>query len=252
MPTTLTLLHGFTGSAHTWDAHRAAFANFALFTPDLPGHGANVTTNRADYDIDVAARMLNEQVAAQPSPRVLLGYSLGGRVALTMATQQPRLYDALILESASPGIADNGERAARRAADDALAESIEQRGMAWFVDYWEALPLFASHARLSDAVRAEQRRQRLLNDPRRLALSLRGMGAGVMPPLWDALPRMTMPVLLISGADDGKYTTLAGQMAARLPHAQHVIIPNSGHTPHLEQPHLFESNISEFLQKKNL
>jgi 2-succinyl-6-hydroxy-2,4-cyclohexadiene-1-carboxylate synthase len=250
--TTLTLLHGFTGSARTWDAHRAAFEEYALSTPDLPGHGADVSHNPADYHIDHVAQVLNTQIAAQPSPRVLLGYSLGGRVALTMATQQPRLYDALVLESASPGIAHDAERTARRAADDTLAEQIEQRGIAWFVEYWEALPLFASHARLPNAVRDEQRRQRLLNDPHGLALSLRGMGAGVMPPLWDALPTLTMPVLLISGADDAKYTTLAEQMAARLPDAQHVVISNSGHTPHLEQPKMFESSIIRFLKRKNL
>lgn len=246
--TTLTLLHGFTGSAQTWDTHRTAFAAYTLFTPDLPGHGANISPDPADYAIDNAAHSLNAQVATQSSPRVLLGYSLGGRVALTMATEQPRLFDALILESASPGIADDDERAARRAADEALANDLEQRGMAWFVDYWESLPLFASHMRLPAAVRAEQRRQRLQNDPHGLTLSLRGMGAGVMPPLWDALPTLTMPVLLISGANDAKYTALNAQMAARLPNARHVVVDSSGHTPHLEQPEIFQVSVLEFLK----
>jgi 2-succinyl-6-hydroxy-2,4-cyclohexadiene-1-carboxylate synthase len=250
------LLHGFTGSGASWQTQRRLFAPSA-FCPDLPGHGANLPaddvrtaftppTPPAAYRIEATADALAVQLAALPQPRTLLGYSLGGRVALTLAVRHPQLLDCLILESASPGIADDGERTERRARDEALAEDIERRGMAWFVEMWEAQPLFASHARLPADVRAAQRAARLANDPHGLAASLRGMGAGVMPPLWEALAHLAVPTLLISGADDAKYTAIARQMAALMPQAQHVIIAGSGHTPHLEQAAAFAAAAGNF------
>jgi 2-succinyl-6-hydroxy-2,4-cyclohexadiene-1-carboxylate synthase len=251
------LLHGFTGSGASWQAQRRLFAPFAL-CPDLPGHGTNMPANNRDedartalmpptphaaYRIEAAADALAAQLAALPQPRTLLGYSLGGRVALTLAVRHPQLLDRLILESASPGIADDRERAERRARDEVLAEDIERRGMAWFVEMWEAQPLFASHARLPANVRAAQRAARLANDPHGLAASLRGMGAGVMPPLWSALAHVAVPTLLISGADDAKYTAIAGQMAALMPQAQQIVIAGSGHTPHLEQAAAFAAAV---------
>ena len=106
---------------------------------------------------------------------------------------------SLLLESASPGMADESERAERLRRDAALADRIEQQGIEWFVDYWERLPIWASQARLSQAVLKAQRNQRLRNDPRGLANSLRGMGAGAQPGLWQSLPCLPIPALLVVG-----------------------------------------------------
>jgi len=252
----LVLLHGFTGSSAGWDAHVDLFARrYRVIRPDLPGHGRTPAPSAdrcsmAHVAHDLAA--LIAQVAQRANaPAVLLGYSMGGRLALYTALRHPEHIRALILESASPGLATEAERAARRASDDALAQRILDLGIPAFVDAWERLPLFASHTRLPADVQAKQQAQRRANEAQGLANSLRGMGAGSQPSLWDALPQCPLPVLLISGADDAKYTTIAGRMASALPDAQHVIIADAGHTPHLEQPGLFRAAIFGFLDRRS-
>jgi 2-succinyl-6-hydroxy-2,4-cyclohexadiene-1-carboxylate synthase len=177
----------------------------------------------------------------------VLGYSMGGRVALQLAAAAPARVSALVLESSSPGLADAAERQARIAADGALAASIERDGLAAFVERWERLPLFASQAALPADVRAGQRAQRMQNDPLGLANSLRGMGTGRQASLWDRLPQLHIPTLLIAGELDRKYCAIAEQMAQALPNARSVIVPNAGHTVHLEQPAIFTAAVREFL-----
>ena len=178
---------------------------------------------------------------------LVLGYSMGGRVALHLALAAPERVRALVLESASPGIVNLTERAARRAADEALAARIERDGLDAFVRYWEALPLFAAQARLLEEARARQRTQRLASNPHGLANSLRGAGAGAQDSLWDRLDRLPMPVLLVTGTLDARYQGIATEMASHLPHAQHASIPNAGHTPHLEQPEAFSATVVPWL-----
>jgi 2-succinyl-6-hydroxy-2,4-cyclohexadiene-1-carboxylate synthase len=179
----------------------------------------------------------------------VLGYSMGGRVALHLATAAPARVGALVLESSSPGIADAAERQARVAADAALAESIQRDGIAAFVERWECLPLFASQASLPEDTRARLHAQRLRNDPLGLANSLRGMGAGQQESLWDGLASLDVPTLLIAGALDAKYCALAGEMLTLLPSARAVIVPGAGHAVHLEQPQSFAKNVLEFLRR---
>ncbi|HEV7216068.1 MAG TPA: 2-succinyl-6-hydroxy-2,4-cyclohexadiene-1-carboxylate synthase, partial [Chloroflexota bacterium] len=242
----LVALHGFTGSAATWrrclgDAGTAT----APYAVDLVGHGR--TDSPADlehYSMPAVVADLVALLDRLTLPRVaLLGYSMGGRVALQFAVAHPERVVGLLLESASPGIADPGERAARRCSDEALADRILRDGVPAFVAEWEALPLFRSQARLPPAVREAQRAQRFENNPLGLANSLRGMGAGVQDPVWDALPRLTMPVLLLTGAEDDKYVALARAMADRLPAAELIVAPAAGHTIHLEHPRLFQEAV---------
>ncbi|MCC6791462.1 MAG: alpha/beta fold hydrolase, partial [Thermomicrobiales bacterium] len=138
---------------------------------------------------------------------------------------------------------------ARARFDGALAERIERDGIESFVDDWQALPLFASHRRLSDAARFALRRQRLRNQPVGLANSLRGFGQGVQPYLGDRLCELAMPVCVIAGDEDEKYRRLAGEMAARIAGAEVAIVVNCGHTPHLEQPEQFDTIVTGFLER---
>lgn len=179
----------------------------------------------------------------------VLGYSMGGRLALHLALAAPDRVVALVLEGASPGIADPEERQQRREADDALAARIERDGIAAFVDHWEALPLFASQRRLPDSARTSLRAARLANAPHGLANSLRGAGAGTQEALHDRLDTLPMPVLLIAGEWDEKYRRLAGEMAGRIPYAQVAIIAGAGHAAHLEQPGRFAATVREFLER---
>ena len=179
----------------------------------------------------------------------VLGYSMGGRLALHLALAAPDRVAALVLEGASPGIPDQEERRLRRQADDALAARIDREGIAAFVDYWEALPLFASQQRLPGPAREALRAARLANAPHGLANSLRGAGAGTQEALHDRLATLPMPVRLIAGEWDEKYRQLAGEMSGRIPYAGVAIIADAGHAAHLEQPQRFAATVREFLER---
>jgi 2-succinyl-6-hydroxy-2,4-cyclohexadiene-1-carboxylate synthase len=246
----LVLLHGFTGSSHSWRPLAAHLAgSFRVVAIDLIGHGltdapadlAPYHFPRALHDLAALTRKLDL------TPASWLGYSMGGRIALGLAIQHPDCVSALILESASPGIADPDERAARQRADAELADRIERDGIPAFVDHWERLPMWSTQANLPPEVMARQREIRLGNRAAGLAGSLRGMGSGAQPSLWDRLGALRCPVLLVAGERDAKFATIAARMAAAIPSAELALIADTGHAVHLERPDLFLSCVCRFL-----
>lgn len=245
--TPLVLLHGFTGSSENWRSARAALnPHVRTITVDLPGHGRTGSPDDPQrYTMDSAAADLAAIFARLGLPPVhLLGYSMGGRLALYIALKHPSLVSSLILESASPGLVDAAERAARAESDERLARQIEAEGMAAFADYWTALPLFASQ---SDDLRQRLRDQRLNNNPRGLTNSLRQMGTGVQPSLWEHLGRVTCPTLLIAGQHDARFSGIARQMERLIPDSRAVIVPDAGHTVHAEQPAAYAQTVLKFI-----
>jgi 2-succinyl-6-hydroxy-2,4-cyclohexadiene-1-carboxylate synthase len=243
------LLHGFTGSSITWASLLDVCQEYTTIVVDLLGHGHSDCPSAPDrYRMEHCVEDLFTLLDHLDIQRIaVLGYSMGGRVALHLALRAPERLWALVLESASPGIADATERECRRRSDAALAKAIERDGIAAFVDRWQALPLFATQTQLPAAVQEELRCQRLNNNPRGLANSLRGLGAGMQEPVLQSLGQIQVPTLLLAGALDGKYCKLARQMAAVLPDRQFVIVPQCGHTVHLEQPAAFAETIRQFL-----
>jgi 2-succinyl-6-hydroxy-2,4-cyclohexadiene-1-carboxylate synthase len=245
------LLHGFTGSAATWRGLVARLAGeYRVIAVDLPGHGesdapADVSRYRMEQVTTDLAALLTGMGAA---PAHWLGYSMGGRLALYVAVHRPDLARSLILESASPGLADPAERQARREQDEHLAMRIETGGVAAFVAEWEQLPLFTGVRALPPDTQEALRQQRLANAAVGLAGSLRGMGTGAQPPLWDRLAAVKRPVLLLAGEQDERFVALNRRMAAEMPAARLAVIPGAGHTVHLEQPALFENAVLSFLQ----
>lgn len=238
-PSPLLLLHGFTGQGSHWAAVEPLLgAQHHLICPDLVGHGrAPAPTDLARYTMPAVAQeliaLLDELGVAKVD---LLGYSMGGRLALYLALHYPERFGRVVLESASPGLATAAERTARQQSDEALAERIEREGMASFVAHWESLPLWASQASLPAEVRQRLHQQRLEHNPTGLANSLRGMGTGVQPNLWPRLAELKMPVTLVVGELDHKFVAINEQMAAQIKSAVLHIIPHAGHTVHLEQP----------------
>jgi 2-succinyl-6-hydroxy-2,4-cyclohexadiene-1-carboxylate synthase len=230
---TIVLLHGFTQTGHSWDRVVAALRErYRALAPDLRGHGAAGDRRPVGF-----AEIERDVLAQAPDRFTLLGYSMGGRIALDLALRdggaaQPRI-ERLVLIGASPGLADPAERAARRAADERLAEQIKADGVEAFARRWAQQPLFATQ---SPAVAAAAHAERLRNAPAGLAASLRGVGTGVMEPLWDRLGELTMPVDLVVGALDAKFTAIAEQMAARIPDATVHVVEGAGHAVQLERP----------------
>ncbi len=246
----LVLLHGFSGASENWQPHVAVFAEqFTAITIDLMGHGQSAAPAAPTrYRMQPAARDLIAIFdTLKLGPLNLLGYSMGGRLALYTAIVYPARVRALILESASPGLDDRAARRERVARDERLANQIEEHGIGAFVEYWSGLPLFASQLQLARPARERLRTQRLRNTRPGLANSLRGMGSGAQPSLWPRLAELDMPVLLLAGELDPKFVRLAERMKAALPNAQLSVIAAAGHTAHLEQPDLFNRRVLAFL-----
>jgi len=230
----IVLIHGFTQTARSWDRlgdHLAG--HHEVVAVDAPGHGDSAEI-RADL---VAGAGL---VAAAAGVGTYVGYSMGGRLALHVALDRPEVVERLVLVSATGGLDDPAERAARRSSDEALASSIERDGLDAFLTRWVALPLFAG---LADPDLADRRR----NTATGLASSLRLAGTGTQEPLWPRLGEITVPVLLVAGADDPKFVAAAERMAALLPRPTLAVIPGAGHTVHLERPDAFTAVLDGWL-----
>ncbi|HEY8584608.1 MAG TPA: alpha/beta fold hydrolase [Capillimicrobium sp.] len=229
MPPPLVLLHGFTQTGTMWEGVRAELADRAIVAPDLRGHGAARDARPIDTGVLVA-----DVLAAAPAGRfALAGYSMGGRLALHVALAAPSRVAALGLVSATAGIEGAEDRAARRSADEALADEIERDGIEVFAQRWAALPLFAG---LPEAVRAAAQAERLAQSPAGLAASLRGFGAGAMAPVWDRLGELVIPATVVVGERDAKFRAIGERLARELPRARHVVVPGAGHAVAQEAP----------------
>ena len=246
----LILLHGFTGSSTNWLEFLEPFAeHFKVVLIDLPGHGRSASPpNSNRYTLPSVSHDLVAIIQALRLPAVnLLGYSMGGRLALYMALQHPSYVQSLMLESASPGLQSSAQRQLRRESDNQLASEIEESGIATFVHRWQQLPLFATQQILPAEQKARLYQQRLDNSAPGLANSLRGMGTGWQPSLWSELWSIHLPVLILAGGLDKKYEHIARQMTASIPSSTLKIIAGAGHNIHLEKPQLFTSTIMCFL-----
>ncbi|MGM9948771.1 MAG: 2-succinyl-6-hydroxy-2,4-cyclohexadiene-1-carboxylate synthase [Lysinibacillus sp.] len=244
---TIVMLHGFTGSTNTWATAARLLPAFRIIAIDCIGHGRTESPVDASlYEMDNQVDVLEEVCSMlQLESFSLLGYSMGGRIALSYAVKYPDRVEKLILESASPGLVSDEERMARRQADDLLADRIEENGVESFVDTWENIPLFASQKRLPQDVRLGIRKERLQQNALGLANSLRGMGTGMMPPLWENLTELPMPVLLLTGQLDEKFVNIAREMTASLKKGRHLTINDVGHAIHVENPSEFATIIKE-------
>ncbi|MGI9146501.1 MAG: 2-succinyl-6-hydroxy-2,4-cyclohexadiene-1-carboxylate synthase [Chloroflexota bacterium] len=246
----LLMLHGFTGSARTWAEVRPALAAHAtVICVDLIGHGHSAKpAEAARYSLDWSTRDLVALLDRLELDAVdLLGYSMGGRVALQLALQAPARVSTLILESASAGIEDGSERRRRIHTDATLAERIVDEGIPAFVAEWERLPLLALAPHVAEVDRARLTSMRLGNNPLGLANSLRGMGAGQQTPLWPLLPQLKQRVLLVVGERDTRYRQVAQRMRSLLPAAELAVVPDAGHTTHIDQPRAFVSLLEQAL-----
>jgi len=246
----LVLLHGFTGSAASWKKHSAVFSyQHRVIAVDALGHGLSVApTGPHRYAMSqVAADLVALFDQLDIKQAALLGYSMGGRMALYFALTFPHRISKLILESGSPGLKTAPERLARQQSDNALADRIEREGVPAFVEYWEELPLWQSQAQLPAATRLAQREQRLHNSALGLANSLRGVGTGAQESLWERLPTLSLPTLLIVGELDQKFQGVARQMQEKIPRTQLAVISGAGHTVHLERPQEFDILVSNFI-----
>ena len=223
----LLLLHGFTGDHSTWDdVVNKLSQQYMCIIPDILGHGKSDSPKEFErYAMEKIVTDLQHILNYLDVSKVhLLGYSMGGRLALSFAVLCGNKVETLILESASPGIEA-------------------------FVEYWGNIPLFATQKNLPDDVKSKITEQRLRNQPVGLANSLLGMGTGVQPSWWNELPALNIPVLLLSGEYDQKFCKIARIMDEKLPNSEWKIINEVGHAIHVEDSEMFGRIVSEFLEK---
>jgi 2-succinyl-6-hydroxy-2,4-cyclohexadiene-1-carboxylate synthase len=229
-------LHGFTGEGDDFAPLRSFLpSGLALRTPDWPGHGSRKgLRDLSAYSLAEHLRLISE---AAESPQVtLLGYSMGGRLALHWAIAHPERVRRLILVGASPGLASPEEREERRLADATLAGFIRTRGLEAFFRYWHNQTFFQPMLGLPPETLGPILARRALNDPEGLALSLENVGTGTLPSLWHRLGEIRFPVDLVTGEHDAKFTRIAREMGRHLPKARLSVIEDAGHALHLERP----------------
>lgn len=248
----IVFLHGFTGSVSTWDDVMAALNDrFRMIAVDLTGHGKTAIPDQVSRfqmaeqlaDLDALFRAL------AITNFTLVGYSMGGRIALAYTQEYPERVKTLVLESASPGLKTAEERDMRMAADLQLANRIENDGIKAFVDFWENIPLFSSQKKLTSDKRENIRNERLQQQAIGLARSLKGIGTGSQPSYWPHLGEMALPILLLTGEMDEKFVVISREMKKQFPSATHEIINDVGHAIHVEKPVLFATMVEEHIIK---
>ena len=247
----LFLLHGFLGSSSVFDHLIDGLKDFCNpITIDLAGHGqsdkpTDLTRYQSINQIDDLHSIINRITGEKV---MIYGYSMGGRLALQYAVNHPEKISSLILESTTCGLNDEEKRGERIKDDEQKASEIETDFDA-FLNSWKQNQLFAGTLPdLAEIYNDIARKQ----NPGAMAASLRGFGTGSMPPVCHKLNQLNLPVLLISGESDQKFTDIHQSMAERLPDSVSRIIPGASHRVHASQPDRFIKEIKHFISNRRL
>jgi 2-succinyl-6-hydroxy-2,4-cyclohexadiene-1-carboxylate synthase len=243
-------LHGFTGGAADWVPVVSLLSKkYNYYLVDLVGHGkSDSPKEKYYYFIDSIVKQLKEIITSISNNKiVLVGYSMGGRIALNYALQIRSLLKGLILESATWGINEENLRKERILQDEKLAEFIDNNPIDKFIDYWMNKDLFNTQKRFSNEKLSQIRKHKLENNKTGLSNTLRCSGTGSMKPLYNNLKDIPVRTMLISGELDTRYTDINDQMVKLFTNAEHKIIKNAGHNTHFEEPNRFIDEINKFL-----
>lgn len=240
--------HGFLGSGLDWEEIIDRISSdFYCLAVDLPGHGkTRVHGSTTAYSMDLFAGSFTKFVKnsnfIDPS---LVGYSMGGRFALFLTISVKNLWSAAILESATPGLRNDKQRVERQTKDNKIAVKLEKEKLEDFLNDWYKQPLFHTleKSKNLDSII----KQRMNNDPHELAKSLKMMGVGVQPSLWEACRTVNIPILLVAGEFDRKFSNIKRDMKSINSNFKVEIIKNAGHNVHVEESDVFFEQIYKFL-----
>lgn len=246
------LLHGFTGSANDWDEiipHLNKKYSYAAF--DLIGHGKSDAPNElVHYTTASMINQLHDIFRHFTKDRfILVGYSMGGRAALSYAAKYPEELLGLILESTSAGIADEKLRKERVLHDEQVIEIIEKKPIEEFFKFWMSQDLFSTLKSIPEEKLLQAKAAKLRNNKIGLINSLRGFGTGVMPPLHDKLNSIKCKTLLITGELDSKFSNINRELKKKIINSRHEIVKDSGHIVHFEKREEFVKVVNEFLEE---
>ena len=248
----LIFLHGFLGSAVDWQEIMSDFSeDYFCLAFDLPGHGNSfIPDEYSDITLEkIASRIDSVLLSQQIDNPVYIGYSMGGRITLHMPAIIKSSCSGLIIESASPGIEDPVERKARLEKDFLVADKLESMNFEEFLVQWYNQPLFAGLKKSQNFNKIF--RHRLKNNPVQLARAIRIMTVGKQKPLWKIFHGLELPVLVISGSNDEKYTSYTKRISTLSPSVRTQIISGAGHVVHAEKPGDYIDIVSQFISSLN-
>lgn len=240
----LVWLHGLLGNSNEWRVIASRCEQWPSLAIDLPGHGESIALTCQGF------AALNQQITAtlqhyQIERYWLVGYSLGGRIAMNYACQQqPSGLQGLVVEGGNPGLSSPLLRAQRYQQDSQWATRFRAEPIEQVLADWYQQPLFSD---LNQVQRAALIAARADNQGSAIADMLQATSLGQQPWLVPQLQQLTLPMLLLCGADDHKFQTLASD--AGLPLQR---IPQAGHNAHLANPADFVAAITYFLTHKSI
>ena len=236
--------HGFLGLPSMWrDVHRALGEPVAESTI-LPGHGPEPWFPPPPGGFFAAVDAIASSFPFS-NPAIVVGYSMGARLALALALRHPHVVKSAVLVGVDPGIEDESERAARCAWEDEWATRASSLDAAAFADAWAALPIFESQTDLPEEKKTALRKQRTSHTPRGIAWAMRSLGTGRMPSLWNDLAASRTRVTLVTGSCDAKFTEKSRAICDRAKNARHVVADRAGHNVVLEAPEIVARAIEE-------
>jgi 2-succinyl-6-hydroxy-2,4-cyclohexadiene-1-carboxylate synthase len=247
----LLFIHGFASSLEEWVEVINLLDKYQSVAVDLPGFGdSEIPVKSEYYSQDFLSWLIKEIIIQLELKNVLLvGYSMGGRAALSFAVKHFSMIKGLILESSSAGIKDVQERNARIKSDEELIKFIESNSIKKFVDYWTNLEIFNTQKKLSQEKLDIIKKIKLKQNKVGLINSLKEFGTGKILPLWDKLNKVNLPILLITGELDKKFCKINSEMVTQFPNAKHILVENAGHNIHLEKPLEFVNLLDKFLNQ---
>lgn len=231
MTTTIHALHGFLGKPSDWDQHQ--------FDYPVVAHPLSCNATMSEW-----AQHFNDAVSKESGKRVLLGYSLGGRLALHALLQQPNLWDAAILISTHTGLSTPEEILARHSADSKWAKRFEGETWSTLTRDWNAQVIFARDPGIPRFERDYCRQD--------LAKILRQWSLAQQDNLLPKLAELQVPTLFVAGQQDPKFTHIAKACGLTHPKSKIWIAPEAGHRVPWQQPALFEREVRNFFRSINL
>jgi 2-succinyl-6-hydroxy-2,4-cyclohexadiene-1-carboxylate synthase len=243
-------LHGFTGSSSDWKfIFNNLNSNFLPVAIDLIGHGhSDSPSNAGLYTAGAISNQLDQLFIKLHFNKIIIcGYSMGGRAALAYYSNYLEKVAGLILESSTPGIEETDSRNERIKHDNFLALKIKEEGVEKFCSYWLNMPIFESLKSLPPEKYQNILKSKIQNNPVGLINSLKSFGTGTMPSFWKIIETINLPVLLLTGKYDDKFTGINERMNKTLKHSEHCIVNECGHNVHLEKPEEFCNLVNKYL-----
>lgn len=221
-PVEIWCLHGAVGAASDWRSMAKAMAGYGISTRavDLWRFLQCDSVSMPNFGKQLNADAEGEVSRGQK--RVLVGYSMGGRLALH-ALLEGGPWDAAVIISANPGLRDAGEISTRRGQDTVWATQALTFSWSEFLEKWN------SQGILGGAMRDEREDKKLIQRRREIARSFVDWSVANQEPLWERLPEIKIPLLWIAGENDGKFTKIGEEAAGRIESAEFAIAPQSGH-----------------------